>query len=90
MKTQIYLTKTINDEVAQNENFAKEIAKALNRFSSKDWGELCEEDKELNAEALLNGSRLFASYDTTNGKVYIITEAVPSRNITTILFAEEY
>ncbi len=42
------------------------------------WGgELCEEDRRLNEEALLDGSRLLSSYRTLRGeKLWIITEAV--------------
>ncbi len=59
------------------------------------WGgELCEEDRLLNEEALIDGSRLFSAYSTLRGeKVWIITEAVGDdgrRSATTILLPEEY
>ena len=41
------------------------------------WGgELCEEDRRLNDEALIDGSRLLSAYRTLRGdKLWIITEA---------------
>ena len=43
----------------------------------------------MNDNALRNGNdRILAAYDTSEGKVYIITEH--DRSATTILFADEY
>ncbi len=54
-----------------------------------DWGELCEEDRLANQEALLEGLRLMSVYRTHNGeKIWIITEA--DRSATTVLLPEEY
>src|SRR3954463_14137411 len=59
------------------------------------WGgDLCEEDRLLNDEALIDGSRLFSSYKTLRGeRLWIITEAADDfgrRYSTTILRPEEY
>ena len=59
------------------------------------WGgELCEEDRRLNDEALIDGSRLLSAYSTLrNVKLWIITEAVGDdgrRAASTILLPEEY
>ena len=88
IKTNLYLTCGINNAVADSEEFAKEITTALDRYLKCDWGDLCEDDKKMNELALEDGSRLFASYRTSKGKVYIITEV--DRTITTVLFASEY
>jgi hypothetical protein len=42
------------------------------------WGgDLCEEDRLLNEEALIDGSRLLSAYKTLRGeKIWVITEAV--------------
>ncbi len=42
------------------------------------WGgDLCDEDRRLNDEALIDGSRLLSAYRTLRGeRLYIITEAV--------------
>lgn len=60
----------------------------LMRHITGDWGDLCDEDKELNNEALRHGGRLHSSYDVDNKKMWIITEA--DQSITTILLPEDY
>jgi hypothetical protein len=60
----------------------------LARHASGDWGDLCTFDRRQNERALRVGERMFSSYDTPAGKVWIITEA--DRSVTTILLPEEY
>ena len=68
--------------------FAREIAAVFIRYQRHDWGNLCQEDKELNDEALEAGDRILAAYRTSKGEVWIITEW--DRSATTILFPSEY
>jgi len=60
----------------------------LARHASGDWGDLCAFDLHQNERALRVGERIFSSYETPAGKVWIITEA--DRSVTTILLPEEY
>lgn len=60
----------------------------LHRHSHGDWGDMCEEDKQRNTEALQTGERIFSSYDQKGGKIWIITEA--DRSSTCILLPEDY
>jgi hypothetical protein len=60
----------------------------LARHASGDWGDLCAFDRRQNEIALRDGYRVFSSYETTAGRVWIITEA--DRSVTTILLPEEY
>lgn len=86
---QVVATAGLQNEMSQNDHFAYEIGKAFGRFESGDWGDLCAEDKQLNDEAVeSNDDRIVAAYNTSKGKVYIITEW--DRSVTTILFADEY
>jgi hypothetical protein len=66
----------------------------LQRQARGDWGEVCEEDRRLNDEALIEGSRLLSAYRTSVGeKLWIITQASDdsgSRAATTILLPSEY
>ena len=59
-----------------------------------DWGILCNEDKSLNDQALVDGSRLLSAYETAAGdKIWIITEPEDQdgrRLATTILLPSEY
>lgn len=62
----------------------------LSRHQSGDWGDLYEEDRLLNDEAVKDGSRILSSYvlEATGQKVWIISEA--DRSSTTILLPENY
>ncbi len=60
----------------------------LARHASGDWGELCAFDRRQNVIALRGGLRIFSSYETSRGRIWVITEA--DRSVTTILLPEEY
>lgn len=66
----------------------------LSRHASGDWGEVCQEDREANETALIDGSRILSAYRLKSGvKVWIITEAAGedgNRAATTLLLPEEY
>jgi hypothetical protein len=66
----------------------------LDRHVQGDWGEVNDEDKQLNDQALVDGSRLLSAYKTLKGeRLWIITEAADDegkRAATTILKPEEY
>ena len=64
------------------------LAKLLRRHIKGDWGDLCAEDKNLNDNATQNGTRIFSSYETSAGKVWIITEG--DRSATTFLLPGDY
>ena len=57
------------------------------RHAAGDWGELCAFDRRQNEIALRGGYRVFSSYETPVGCVWVVTEA--DRSITTILLPEE-
>jgi hypothetical protein len=66
----------------------------LQRHLSGDWGDLDEEDRQANEQALVDGSRLLSAYRMKDGtKVWAITEAENEgghREATTFLLPEEY
>lgn len=69
-------------------------AEFLDRHLRGDWGDLDDEDRELNDLALLDGSRLLSDYTTARGgRIWVITEAVGDdgeRSHSTILLPSEY
>ncbi len=62
----------------------------LSRHVQGDWGILDDEDKQLNDQALIDGSRLLSAYRSLKGntKIWLITEA--DRSSTCLLLPEEY
>jgi hypothetical protein len=66
----------------------------LLRHIRGDWGDLDEDDKRANDEALKDGSRILSAYILpTKAKVWVITEAKDDqgqRAATTLLLPDEY
>lgn len=61
----------------------------IQRHVVGDWGDICAEDRQVNADALQYGSRLMSVYAITPTEtLWIITEA--DRSCTTLLLPQEY
>jgi hypothetical protein len=74
-------------------DFGQWMADCYVRHLAGDWGDLGEEDKAANEDALKSGLRLFSAYTRKKeggkeDRIWIITEA--DRSTTTILLPEEY
>lgn len=71
-----------------------DIIDLIERHIAKDWGDLSDDDKRLNDEALHDGSRILSAYILpTDVKVWFITEAADDkgeRAATTALLPSEY
>jgi hypothetical protein len=71
------------------EKAGQSASQFLVRHALGDWGDLCVEDKQANAEALQEKLRLLSAYRLTDGtKIWVITEA--DRSVTTVLLPSEY
>jgi hypothetical protein len=66
----------------------EELTELVVRHIHGDWGDLGQEDKQANEEALVTGARIFSAYGKGDGKLWVITEA--DRSSTTILRPDEY
>ena len=66
----------------------------LRKHQSGDWGDLCQEDKDLNDAAIAcegdinSQQRVLSSYKTGDDTIWVITEW--DRSCTTILLPENY
>ena len=91
---QIVATRGVYDLACENPEFAQFVQKSLNRHVKGDWGDVDDEDKQTNHQALKQGTRLLSAYNDDrfpkNGvaTIWIITEA--DRSASTILFPDEY
>ena len=66
-----------------------DVAIALGRHQSGDWGDLDSHDRQVNERALREGGRLFSVYSTPAGRrFYVITEC--DHSVTTVLLPEDY
>lgn len=87
----IIATKGVCDLMDESAVFTGFVIKSLLRYFQSDFGDLCEEDAQMNAEAIKNGDRIMGVYknpDDDDLSVWIITEA--DRSATTVLFPSEY
>lgn len=90
----VVATIGVNNTIKENEQFSREIISALQRYVNKDWGDLDEEDKQTNEDALQYPDDLYllGAYKTCKGKIYIITNRISETagdNATTICFPDE-
>lgn len=83
------LGQTVSTRNAVDSLHPEDVLASMARHQAGDWGELCEEDRQANEQALAHGGRLFSVYYDRNGaKFYIITEC--DRSATTVLLPEDY
>jgi hypothetical protein len=80
------IVKTSNIQASVSD---EAILLALKRHVVGDWGDVGEEDRQSNEDALKNGDRLVSIYHSESGvKFYIITEW--DRSVSTALLPEDY
>ena len=88
MRTKFPLGRLVITTPAREALSNDAVLSALGRHAGGDWGDLCEEDREMNERALLHGDRLFSVYRHRETRFYVITEW--DRSATTILLPEDY
>lgn len=87
---QVFCTIGVANRVENDKEFENFVHDSIYRHSTGDWGEMDDEDKATNNEALSLGNRLFSAYTYKKDKtkIWVITEA--DRSSTTVLFPDEY
>lgn len=90
----VVVTYGINDKMKESNQFRNEVDEALKRFCNKDWGDLEDDDKQTNEEALEYPEDIYLMgvYKTCKGKIWIITNRVTETagdNATTVCFPDE-
>lgn len=91
---QVVVTNGINAAMEESNKFLLEVNLCLQRFAVKDWGNLGEEDKQTNEDALNYPDDLYllGAYQTSKGKIWIITNRISEKagdNATTVCFPDE-
>jgi hypothetical protein len=72
------------------------VRACLAKHARGEWGDVCEDDRQANEDALRDGSRIFSVYRTAeveDERIWIITDAADDgghREATTILLPSEY
>lgn len=87
---QLFFTKGITQAIDKSIIFSRFIVKSLEKYGMNDWGNLCDEDKEMNDLAIQqNDGRVIARYNH-NRDIYIITDIQGKQRYTTVMFCDEY
>lgn len=84
----IVTTEGVSEWIDGSQSQAIQIARAVWRHRSRDWGEVDPEDWRTNDAAVRHGERVLSEYVVCGRRLWIITEA--DRSVTTVLFPEEY
>lgn len=85
----VKLGTTVITRGANETLIPEDMLHAVSRHERCDWGDICEEDRRANDEALVEGTRLLSAYRDGNGtRFWVITEA--DRSATTVLLPDEY
>ncbi|QGP41374.1 hypothetical protein Psal182_03584 (plasmid) [Piscirickettsia salmonis] len=69
------------------------VHKLIRNHLDGDWGDLCDEDKELNDIDVKEGGRILSKFNIEESEFYVITEAVNEggvRPLTKVLLTCEY
>ena len=85
---QVVATRGVAERMEDYPTFQTGVMQSLDRHVRGDWGEVDDEDKQTNDDALLYGNRLLSTYTIDGTKIWIITER--DRSVTTVLFPDEY
>ena len=96
----VVMTVGVARVAEKSEAFNVFVLSTLPRHAQRDWGELGNEDHQANDQALIDGERIFSSYqlgprllvdapiDNEQNQLWLIAEA--DRSITTILWPHNY
>lgn len=86
---ELVATASVSERMKKEAGFLGFVQNSLCRYINCDWGDLDEEDKKRNDEAVRVGEMILAAYiyPETKEKIWIITEW--DRSATTILYPHE-
>ena len=85
---QTVMTRGIQEALEVNTLTNRDIQSVLAKHHSGDWGDLEQEDKQMNDDAIVNGDRILSAYQIRGLKLWVVTEW--DRSVTTVLLPEEY
>lgn len=85
----LLVTRGVAEKMKIIDKFYMHVQLSVSRHLAGDWGDLSDDDRVANEQALQSGDRLFSAY-TMEGmpKIWVITEC--DRSATTVLFPDEY
>lgn len=88
MITERCLTKHVDMLVHTNAKFAGFVSFCFKRFEHNDWGDICDDDAEVNSESPIDALGVYPYGDETT--LWIKSDEYNGRRILTALFPDEY
>ena len=85
---ELIATYAINEMLHNSQEEHDFITNSIRRHISGDWGDLKQQDKEANDDAVINGGHILSAYIQDDVKIWINTTA--DRTATVIMFPHEY
>lgn len=86
---QLVATRGVARAMKSNASFHSFVSASLKEYTNCNWGDVPQEDKEMNDLSVQSDGRLLGSYKHPEvGTLWIITEW--DRSVTTLLFPDEY
>ena len=64
----LVMTSGIQNIINEKPSYQYELVNYLNRYLNEDWGDLCDNDKQMNEDAIKNKKLVIAEYTFENGK----------------------
>lgn len=91
---EVFFTQCIASLERDEEITMEQIEGCITRHANGDWGDVCDEDKQLNDLSTHDGTRILSAYQLTEDiKLWIITDAeneMGMREATTVMTPDEY
>lgn len=89
---EVVMTPNVSNKMVEDTAFSVYVSHCVTRHTKCDWGDMTDEDKNMNDDAIRTGQdRIFSAYENKerpDWRIWIITEWDHSR--TTVLFPDEY
>ena len=88
---QTVMTRGVAIKTSASWIFKKFVGDSLHKFMRKDFGDISEEDKQTNEDALKNGGTVMGAYFQGNVRIWIMRDQDGNGSfVTTVLFPDEY
>lgn len=91
MITERCLTKHVDMLVQMNPEFAAFVDDCFNRFENYDWGDVSDDDAEVNGESPIDALGTYPySDDMCSAELWIKSDGYVDKRVLTALFPDEY
>lgn len=85
------MTRAIAIKKSASWNFKRFVDSSLQKFMCEDFGDISDDDKQTNTDALENGGMVMGAYGDGENRIWIMRDEDGNGSyVTTVLFPDEY